>query len=74
MRDDLLRNHAELRTALILAGREIRKLNFRRKNTPVLTKLREILRDARRVAKQPTTRTEANQAHLYCERTDAHHP
>jgi hypothetical protein len=28
MMDDLLRSHAELRAALILAGREIRKLNF----------------------------------------------
>jgi hypothetical protein len=49
--DGLRRSHAELRAALILAGREIRKLNFERRNSPVLAKLREILRDARRIAK-----------------------
>jgi hypothetical protein len=53
MMDDLRRSHAELRAALIIAGREIRKLNFGRKDSPVLSKQREILRDARRVAKTP---------------------
>jgi hypothetical protein len=44
--DALRRSHAALRAALILARREIRKLNFGRKDAPLLVKL-----DARRVAK-----------------------
>lgn len=50
-KSELLRSHDELRGALILAGREIRKLSFGRKDTPVLRKLREVLKDARMVAK-----------------------
>jgi hypothetical protein len=33
---DLERSHAELRAALLLAGKKIRKLNFGRANTPTL--------------------------------------
>jgi hypothetical protein len=33
---DLERSHAELRAAVILAGKEIRKLNFGKRDTPVL--------------------------------------
>jgi hypothetical protein len=39
-----------LRAALILAGKEIRKLNFGRSDTPLLRKLREVLRESRLVA------------------------
>lgn len=49
--DDLLRSHDDLRAALILAGKEIRKLNFGRHDNPVLEKLRQVLREARAVAK-----------------------
>jgi len=34
---DLLRSHHELRAALVVAGRQIRKLNFGRKDDPVFT-------------------------------------
>jgi hypothetical protein len=47
---ELERSHAELRGALILAGREIRRLNFGRKDSPVLAQLRKVMRDARAVA------------------------
>jgi hypothetical protein len=47
---DLERSHTELRAALILAGQEIRRLNFGRRDNPVLNKLREVMRDARKVA------------------------
>jgi hypothetical protein len=47
---DLERSHAELRAALLLAGKEIRKLNFGRADGPVLVILRRVLREARRVA------------------------
>ena len=36
----LQRSHAELRAAVILAGKEIRKLNFGRKDSPVLVVMR----------------------------------
>jgi len=49
---DLLRSHHELRAALVVAGRQIRKLNFGRKDDPVLPLLRQILREARVVARQ----------------------
>lgn len=42
-------SHAELRAALILAGKHIRKLNFGKKDDPVLKKLRQVLRDSRKV-------------------------
>lgn len=47
---DLERSHAELRAAVILARKRIVKLNFGRKEDPVLTVLRRVLRDARAVA------------------------
>jgi hypothetical protein len=47
---DLERCNSELRAALILAGKEIRKLNFGRSDTPLLRELREVLRDSRIVA------------------------
>jgi hypothetical protein len=39
-----------LRAALRLAGAEIRKLNFGKKDTPLLKLLRRVLREARVVA------------------------
>jgi hypothetical protein len=48
---DLLRSHDELRAALRIAGMEIRKLGFGRKNTPLLALLRRVLRESRAVAK-----------------------
>jgi hypothetical protein len=49
---DLLRSHHELRAALRLAGMQIRKLNFRRQDDPLLQILRRTLRDARPVARR----------------------
>ena len=49
---DLQRSHAELRAAVILAGREIRKLNFGRADSPVLAVLRRVLRESRLVARK----------------------
>jgi hypothetical protein len=46
----LLRSHAELRGALILAGKRIRKLSFGRRDDQVLPTLRRVLREARAVA------------------------
>jgi hypothetical protein len=40
---DLLRSHEESRAALRLAGAEISKLNFGRKDTPILKQLRRVL-------------------------------
>jgi len=50
-KSDLLRSHDELRATLVVAGKEIRKLNFGRLDTPVLKLLRRVLREARAVAK-----------------------
>jgi hypothetical protein len=47
---DLERSDAELRTALILAGQEIRELNFGRADSAVRAVLRRVLRKARAVA------------------------
>ena len=47
---ELQRSHAELRAAVILAGKEIRKLNFGRVDSPVLAILRRVLREPRAVA------------------------
>jgi len=47
---DIQRSHAELRAAVILAGKEIRKLNFGKVDSPVLATLRRVLRDSRAVA------------------------
>ena len=49
---DLQRSHAELRAAVILAGKEIRKLNFGRADSPVLVILRRVLRESRAVARK----------------------
>lgn len=49
---DLQLSHAELRAALILAGKEIRKLNFGKSDTPLLRLLRRTLRESREVAKR----------------------
>jgi hypothetical protein len=49
---DLERSHAELRAALILAGKRIRKLNFGRHDDPVLPILRRVLREARAMARK----------------------
>jgi hypothetical protein len=49
---DLERSHGELRTAVLLAGKEIRKLNFERADSPVLVVLRRVLRDARSFARK----------------------
>jgi hypothetical protein len=49
--DDLLRSHSELRAALILAGKRIRKLNFGKRDDPVLPLLRRVLRESRMVAR-----------------------
>ena len=46
---DLAHSHNELRAALIVAGREIRRLNFGKRDNTVLNKLRATLRDARKV-------------------------
>jgi hypothetical protein len=49
---DLQRSHAERRAAVILAGKEIRKLNFGRVDNPVLVILRRVLRESRTVARK----------------------
>ena len=53
-KSELLRSHDELRAAVRLAGAEIRKLNFGKKETPLLKLLRRILREARAVAAAET--------------------
>jgi hypothetical protein len=51
--EQLLRSHDELRAAVILAGKRVRKLQFGRKNDdPVLEHLRKVLRDARIVRRK----------------------
>jgi hypothetical protein len=49
---DLQGTRAELRAAVILAGKEIRKLNFGRADSPVLAILRRVLRESRAVARK----------------------
>ncbi|MGA2184300.1 MAG: hypothetical protein ABSH47_14855 [Bryobacteraceae bacterium] len=44
--EELLYSHDELRAALIVAGRKIRKLSFGRRNDPTLGELRDVLRRA----------------------------
>jgi hypothetical protein len=46
----LLRSLAELRAALMLAGKEIVKLNFGKRDTELLKMIRERLREAKQVA------------------------
>ena len=53
---DLERSHDELRAALVLAGKRIRKLSFGRRDDAVLRVLRRVLRDARTVTRVPATR------------------
>jgi hypothetical protein len=48
----LLRQMAELRAALILAGKEIVKLNFGKRDTELLKMMRARLREARAAAEQ----------------------
>jgi hypothetical protein len=43
----LERSHAQLRGALIFAARRLIKLNFGKKNDPVVEVLRRVLREAR---------------------------
>ena len=47
---DLERTSAELRAALIVAGKRIVKLNFGKRSDPVLPILRRVLRESRRTA------------------------
>ena len=47
---DLERSHAELRAAVLLAGKRIVKLNFGKRDDPVLVILRRVLKDAGAVA------------------------
>jgi hypothetical protein len=49
---DLERFHNELRAALMIAGREIRRLHFGERDYAVRNKLRATLRDARKIAMQ----------------------
>ena len=49
---ELQRSHAELRAAVMLAGKEIRKLNFGRAESPVLAILRRVLPESRAVARK----------------------
>jgi hypothetical protein len=42
---DLARSHAELRAAVILAGKEIRKLNFGRAGNPTLVETVDVFFD-----------------------------
>ncbi len=49
---DLERSHAELRAALMLAGKQIVKLNFGKRDDPILPILRRVLREAREVARK----------------------
>ena len=51
---DLERPRADLRAAVLLAGQEIRKLNFGRADSRVLGVLRRVLREARAVARKKT--------------------
>ena len=54
-KSDLARSNDELRGALLLASKEIQRLNFGKKDSPVLKKLRQVLKEARAVAKQKQT-------------------
>jgi len=65
---DLQRSHAELRAAVILAGKEIRKLNFGKANSPVLSILRRVLREA---APSRARRESPNESDWTCRR-DGH--
>jgi hypothetical protein len=58
--DALLRSHHELRAAVRLAGQKIAKLNFGRRNDPVLEFLRRTLREARAVARAAQEQSRQN--------------
>jgi hypothetical protein len=49
---ELLRSHSELRAALVVAGKEIRRLSFEKKDNKVLPILRRTLRESRLLAKR----------------------
>ena len=55
-------SHAELRAALILAGKRIVKLNFGKKDDPTLVVLRRVLREARSVRLSLTPSKQDNAA------------
>jgi hypothetical protein len=48
---DLERSHDELRAALIVAGRQIRKFRYAKGSVRALSTLRKVLTDARQVRK-----------------------
>lgn len=56
---DLLRSHDELRAALLIAGKEIRRLQMGTKDSPVLRKLRVVLRESRAIRKGIATAEKA---------------
>ena len=58
----LLRSHDELRAALRLAEREIRKLNFGKKETPLLQLLARVMREGRAVAAAEREKAKSNTA------------
>ena len=51
MTSELERSHEELRAALIVAGRHIRKFRYAKGSVRTLSTLRKALRDARHVRK-----------------------
>lgn len=53
---ELLQSHEVLRAALLLAGREIKKLNFGRRNTPLLDLMRRVYKEAGTVAETERTK------------------
>ncbi len=55
---EVLASNTQLRGALILAGKEIRRLNFGKKDNKVLVVLGWMLRESRAVTKEPSTRTD----------------
>jgi hypothetical protein len=51
---ELLASHDKLRAAIIIAGKEIRKLLFGKKDSPVLRQLRTVVRRSRVVGRDVT--------------------
>ena len=51
---DLLASHSELRAALIEAGRELVRLDFGKRDSPLLRRLRAVLSESRKAAKRFT--------------------
>jgi hypothetical protein len=60
-KSDLLLSHDELRAVLRLAGTEIRKLNFGRRDTPLLKLMRRVLRESREAARAESVRMGKNE-------------